>query len=99
VIVLAVLALAAAAVLGFAIGRWPAVVLAAAAWPLYVLGRKAEWWGNGVGEGWQVALVVGAVLAFVGAVAGVLARRALWPGGGPGARGRTAATMRPRRGG
>jgi hypothetical protein len=60
---------------GFAVGRWLAVPLAAATWPLYLLGRSEGWWGNGVGDGWEVSLAVGAAVAALGAAAGVLARQ------------------------
>ena len=60
---------------GFAIGRWPVVVPAAAAWPLYLLGRKEGWWGSGVGDGWQFALVFGVLLVAIATGTGVLARR------------------------
>ena len=67
-------------------GRLISVPIAAAALPVYVLGRKEGLWGaGGVGEGWYDAMIVGAVVAAVGATVGVLLRRA----------GRGAMTPRP----
>jgi len=75
VVVLIVVIAAASVAIGFAVGRWAIPVVLSAGWLLYVLGRKEEWWGSGVGDGWQVALVVGALLAAVAGGAGVFARR------------------------
>ena len=62
----------------FLIGRWPVAFAAPAAWILFVLGRKADWWGHGVGDGWEYALLAGAVVAAAGAASGVLTRRAMY---------------------
>jgi hypothetical protein len=64
------------ALVGFIVGRWPAAFVAPGIWALYILGLTRHWWGYGVGDGWQFALVVGAAAAAVGAATGVLARRA-----------------------
>jgi hypothetical protein len=74
VVVLVIVIATASVVIGFVIGRWTIPIVLAGAWLLYVIGRKQEWWGSGVGDGWQVALVVGTVLAAVAGAVGVLAR-------------------------
>jgi hypothetical protein len=62
---------------GFLIGRWPVAFVAPAAWVLFVLGEKSDWWGHGVGDGWEYALLLGAVVAASSAATGILARRGL----------------------
>lgn len=67
----------AAAVVGAIVGRWIVVVPAVATWVIYVAGLKQGWWGSGVGDGWEVALVVGGGVAAFGALVGVLVRRGI----------------------
>ena len=68
--------LAASAVVAFGIGRWWAVVLPIAAIGVFYAGLNLDWWGNGVGDGWQFAMAgVMAVAALAAALAvGVRAR-------------------------
>ncbi len=73
-VVLIIVIATASIAIGFAIGRWTIPIVLAAVWLMYVFGRKLEWWGSGVGDGWQVALVVGTVLAAVAGAVGVFAR-------------------------
>jgi hypothetical protein len=75
VLVFLIIVGAASIAIGFLIGRWAIVVILAAAWPLYFLGLNKDWWGHGVGDGWQAILVWGTVAATVAGAAGVLARR------------------------
>jgi hypothetical protein len=49
--------------LGFLDGRWSVLVPAAVAVPLYVLGRAEDWWGHGVGDGWEIAAVAMTLVA------------------------------------
>ena len=62
---------------GFLAGRWAALALPLAGWPLFYAGLNPGWWLDGTGDGWERAAVG---LTFVGvtttAVA-VAARRAL----------------------
>lgn len=62
--------------LGFLVGRWIIVVASAAAFPLYVVGVEAAWWGHGLGDGWQPLLVGSTVAATMGSAAGVALRNA-----------------------
>ena len=71
------------AVAGFALNRWPIVPFAAGAWALQNLGRKAGWWGSGLGDGWPEALIAGMVAAAAGSTAGLAARRRLRTGSRP----------------
>jgi hypothetical protein len=57
------------------IPRWWIVVPAAAAWPLFLVGLQQDWWGNGVGDGWQASLAAGALAGGLGAAIGVRSRR------------------------
>lgn len=66
-----------AAVAGAIVGRWIVIAPAVAIWALYFAGLKQEWWGSGVGDGWQAALVIGAGAAAIGSVVGVLIGRAI----------------------
>jgi hypothetical protein len=63
------------ALVGFLVGRWPAVFVAPAIWALYILGLTQDWWVYGVGDGWHYGLIVGAAAAAGGAATGVLGRR------------------------
>lgn len=67
----------AAAVAGAIIGRWVVIVPAVGIWVLYFVGLKQEWWGSGVGDGWEAALVIGASTAALGSLVGVLIGRAI----------------------
>lgn len=73
-VVLVIVIATASVLIGFASGRWMIPLVLSGGWILFVAGREQEWWGSGVGDGWQVALIVGAVLAAVAGTAGVLAR-------------------------
>ena len=63
---------------GFLVGRWVAVFSAPAIWTLYILGLTQNWWGYGVGDGWQYGLAVGAAAAAGAAAMGVLTRRRMY---------------------
>ena len=60
---------------GFILGRWAVTLAAPGAWVLFILGEKQGWWGHGVGDGWEYALIVGAAAAAAGAAVGVAVRR------------------------
>jgi hypothetical protein len=71
--------LAASALIGFVVRRWWAVLVPIAAFGLFYAGLNAEWWGNGVGDGWQYVMaffmVLGALAAGIGVLARTVARR------------------------
>jgi hypothetical protein len=58
-------------------GRAWVLLLPAISWPLYFLGLHKRWWGHGVGDLWQYA-VVGVTLLGLAAGAAGLALRALF---------------------
>lgn len=62
---------------GAAVGRWWAALLPLVGWPLFVLGRYAEWWGSGVGDGWEYGLALLTVGGVVATLIGVAGRRFL----------------------
>lgn len=74
-----VVILAGSAVVGFGAGRWWTLLVPIAAVGAFYAGLNAGWWGNGVGDGWQIvmAFVMGAGL--LAAVVGVASRRLVRP--------------------
>jgi hypothetical protein len=66
-------------VLGGAIGRWWAVPIAFALVVGFYVGLLADWWGHGVGDAWYFAMLLGLLLAMVGVLAGIAARKVLGP--------------------
>ncbi len=64
-----------AAVAGALVGRWLSVIPIALVWLGYATGLERGWWGNGVGDGWIAALLLGIAAAALGAAAGVALRR------------------------
>ena len=71
------LAALASAALGAAVGRWYVVLLPPVAWLVYFTGLRAGWWGSGVGDGWQLALVMMAGLSGAAAAVGVAIAKAV----------------------
>jgi hypothetical protein len=71
-----VLVVGVAIVVGFAIGRLFALVIAPAGVALFYVGLDAGLWGHGVGEGWRYAMLILAMASALGAAVGVAARRA-----------------------
>jgi hypothetical protein len=55
--------------LGAVSGRWWTIGLPLVAWPIWFLGLSQDWWGYGLGDGWQY----GAVLLTAVSVASVAA--------------------------
>ena len=72
--------LVALAIAGFVIGalvrRWSAL-LAVLVVPLYVAGRRLGWWGDGVGDLWQLGALIMTLVAFASIAAGVATGRFL----------------------
>lgn len=67
----------AAAIAGAIVGRWIIAAGAVGVWVLYFAGLKQEWWGSGVGDGWEAALLIGAGAAALGSILGILIGRAI----------------------
>jgi hypothetical protein len=53
---------------GALIGRWWTLVLPLVVWPIWFLGLAQDWWGYGMGDGWEygAALIILVSLASVG---------------------------------
>jgi hypothetical protein len=43
---------------GVVIGRWWTLILPIVVWPVYFLGLARDWWGHGMGDGWQYGAVM-----------------------------------------
>ena len=67
--------IAACAALGYVVGRPWVVAVAVVAIIAFYVGLNSGWWGNGTGDGWQFAMLLGiAVAAAVTATAVILGR-------------------------
>ena len=60
---------------GAALARWWTLLVPVAVWPLYLLGRDQEWWGERLREHWEKTLVLGTILGVAAAAVGVAAAR------------------------
>jgi hypothetical protein len=63
--------------LGLAFGRWWTLAIPIVVWPIYFLGLVLEWWGYGVGDGWQVGGLTIIAISVTSVAAGVAVRSAL----------------------
>jgi hypothetical protein len=72
-----VFVVAALGVLGFVSGRSWMLLAPLFAVPVFYLGLDREWWGYGLGDGWQYAMFGVLAIAVVATAAGVILRRAL----------------------
>jgi hypothetical protein len=52
--------------------RWLALLLPIVGWPLFYFGLNRGWWGDGTGDGWQLAAAM-LTVAGVGSTAVVIA--------------------------
>jgi len=77
-----VLVVAALGVLGFISGRSWMLLAPFFAVPAFYLGLDREWWGYGLGDGWQHAMFTVLALAVLVTAARVTLRRALSLEGG-----------------
>lgn len=68
------------AALGIAVGvvvrRWWVLALAVA-FPFYVAGVRAGWWGHGTGDLWELATLIVTLVSVLALAAGVVIGRAL----------------------
>ena len=61
--------------LGLVTGRVAAAVAAPLIVTTWYVGLAEGWWGDGVGDGWEAALVVSAVVATIQTLVGVALHR------------------------
>jgi hypothetical protein len=64
----------ASGLVGFVIGRWWAVVVPLGGLTLFYVGLNVGWWGNGVGDAWQLAMGILMAAGVVAVVVGLAAR-------------------------
>jgi hypothetical protein len=57
------------------IRQWWAVALPLLAVPLFYVGLRNGWWGDGVGDGWQFAAAAVTIVGLLGAMLGVTVGR------------------------
>jgi hypothetical protein len=60
---------------GALIGRWWALLIPLVAWPTYFLGVAYEWWGYGLGDGWQFGFLLVMAISLAAVAIGVGIRR------------------------
>ena len=56
---------------GALIGRWWALLIPLAVWPTYFLGVDHEWWGHGLGDGWQFGFLLVVAISLAAVAIGV----------------------------
>ncbi|MGH3016310.1 MAG: hypothetical protein ACRDNN_15300 [Gaiellaceae bacterium] len=61
------------------VGRWWMLLLPVLVWPIYFLGLAQEWWGSGLGDGWQFGLAIVVAISLAAAALGVGLRSLLAP--------------------
>lgn len=60
---------------GLLLRRWEAVLVPLLLVPLYYLGLKSDWWGDGTGDGWQFAAAIATLgTTFLTAIALAISR-------------------------
>ena len=57
-------------VVGVALHRWSALAVPVVLIPVFYLGLRFEWWGSGVGDGWEL---VGTLITLAATVATAIA--------------------------
>ncbi len=71
---------------GVLIGRWSALLIPLVVWPTYFFGVAHEWWGYGLGDGWQFGFLLVVGISLVAVAIGVGLR--VMPRAQPSERGR-----------
>jgi hypothetical protein len=66
------------ALVGVLVGRWSVLILPIAVVPVLYIGIDQGWWGYGLGDAWQVAMMFYLAFALVITAAAVLLRRLVW---------------------
>jgi hypothetical protein len=64
------------------LGRVWVLLFPVVVWSLFYVGLLAGWWGNGVGDGWQLSMIINMLTGEAAAGIGLLLRRLLSPVGG-----------------
>lgn len=64
---------------GAAIGRWWALLIPVVVWPIFYLGVAQEWWGSGLGDGWQFGLLIVLTISLAAVAIGVALRLLVRP--------------------
>ncbi len=70
-------AVASLALAAFVIGRTWSLVLPLPVVPAFYLGLDRQWWGDGLGDGWQFAFVLALALGVAATAVGVAGRALL----------------------
>jgi hypothetical protein len=78
VVVVALLALF--PLVGAVIGHWWTIGLPLVAWPIWFLGLARDWWGYGLGDGWQYGAVLLTAVSVVSVVIAIVLRSRLTRG-------------------
>ncbi|MCC2652318.1 MAG: hypothetical protein K0Q60_2481 [Microvirga sp.] len=72
VVVITLLALVALS--GAVIGRWWTLMIPLVLWPVYFLGLAQDWWGYGMGDGWQFGAAAIIVVSLISVAVGIALR-------------------------
>jgi hypothetical protein len=64
---------------GALIGRWWALFIPFIVWPIFFLGVRQEWWGNGLGDGWQFGFLLVLSISLVAGIVGLALRVRVMP--------------------
>ncbi|MGH9893453.1 MAG: hypothetical protein ACREA0_15985 [bacterium] len=66
-------------IIALLVGRWWIGVLPVIGWPLFFLGLNLGWWGYGVGDFWEQAMVLYMSVGVAAVTVGLLFRGFLLP--------------------
>jgi hypothetical protein len=61
---------------GVVIGRWWSLLIPLVVWPMWFVGLAHDWWGYGLGDGWQFGAAIILVISLLSVAVGVGLRRA-----------------------
>jgi hypothetical protein len=78
--VFVILAIAFFVAVGIMVGRIWALLFPPALWSLFYLGLRQEWWGAGVGDGWEYVMAFIIVVSMAATTVGLVIRRVAVPG-------------------
>lgn len=60
---------------GLLVGRGWIVIPMLLTWPIIMLGLLQDWWGDGAGDLWGLAMMIGMLVTLAAGTLGVLSRR------------------------